>query len=132
MPAADVIAILPRVHTLKQIIEAKKRWSVSAMALIHRLNKLKIMSEWQYRMFCIDATAAGYRQAEPFGIQRERSVVWQKVLTALWSERVTKADIAASLHIPAGEVENLFFGLAGGPPRDREIAERSPLRLISN
>jgi Zn-dependent peptidase ImmA (M78 family) len=132
MPAADVMATLPRVHTLNQIVEAKKRWSVSVMALIHRLNRLKILSDWQYRMFCIDATTAGYRQTEPFGIARERSVIWQKVLTALWSERVTKADIAASLHMPADEVENLLFGLAGGAPNDGEIVGRPPLRLISD
>ena len=130
MPAADVIATLPRVHTLNQIIEAKKRWSVSVMALIHRLNKLEIMSPWQYRMFCIDATSAGYRHSEPLGIARENSVVWQKVLTALWSERVTKAEIAEALHMPADEIENLLFGLAGKQSEDA-ITVRPPLRLIS-
>jgi Zn-dependent peptidase ImmA (M78 family)/DNA-binding XRE family transcriptional regulator len=131
MPASDVLAILPRIHTLNQVIEAKKRWAVSVMSLIHRLNRLKIMSDWQYRMFCIDATELGYRRSEPFGIPREHSVVWQKVLTALWNERTTKSDIARALHIPAEEIENLLFGLAGDtgeplPPM------RPPLRLISN
>jgi Zn-dependent peptidase ImmA (M78 family)/DNA-binding XRE family transcriptional regulator len=130
MPAADVLAILPRIHTLNQIIEAKKRWAVSVMALIHRLNRLKIMSDWQYRMFCIDATERGYRRAEPFGMAREHSVVWQKVLTALWNERTTKADIARSLHIPEDEVENLLFGLAGGTPGEPQAAVRPPLRLV--
>jgi Zn-dependent peptidase ImmA (M78 family)/DNA-binding XRE family transcriptional regulator len=130
MPASDVIATLPRIHTLNQIIEAKKRWSVSVMALIHRLNRLKIMSDWQYRMFCIDATERGYRRAEPFGIAREHSVVWQKVLTTLWNERTTKDDIARSLHIPAEEIENLLFGLAGGSPGEPQAAARPPLRLV--
>jgi Zn-dependent peptidase ImmA (M78 family) len=129
MPAADVLAVLPRIHTLNQIIEAKKRWAVSVMALIHRLNRLKIMSDWQYRMFCIDATERGYRRAEPFGLAREHSVVWQKVLTALWNERTTKADIARSLHIPADEIENLLFGLAGEAPGEPQ-ATRPPLRLV--
>ncbi len=129
MPASDVLALLPRVHTLNQVIEAKKRWAVSVMSLVHRLNKLKIMSDWQYRMFCIDATDRGYRRAEPFGIAREHSIVWQKVLTALWNERTTKSDIAREVHIPAEEIENLLFGLAGetGEP----VAPlRPPLRLI--
>jgi len=81
MPAADVIATIPRIHTLNQIVELKKRWAVSAMALIHRLHQLGIMSDWQYRMLCIQATELGYRQSEPFGIELEKSVVWQKVLT---------------------------------------------------
>jgi Zn-dependent peptidase ImmA (M78 family)/DNA-binding XRE family transcriptional regulator len=129
MPASDVLAVMPRVHTLNQVIEAKKRWSVSVMALVHRLNRLKVMSDWQYRMFCIDATDLGYRRAEPFGIAREHSVVWQKVLTALWNERTTKSDIARALHIPAEEIENLLFGLAGetGEPL---APIRPPLRLV--
>jgi Zn-dependent peptidase ImmA (M78 family)/DNA-binding XRE family transcriptional regulator len=130
MPAADVIATLPRVHTLNQVIEAKRRWSVSAIALLHRLNKLKAMSDWQYRMFCIDATERGFRRAEPFGIAREQSVVWQKVLTALWNERVTKAEVANSLCIPVSEVENLLFGIAGLSSKEPSISVRPPLRLV--
>jgi Zn-dependent peptidase ImmA (M78 family)/transcriptional regulator with XRE-family HTH domain len=131
MPSADVIATLPRVHTLNQVIEAKKRWGVSVMSLIHRLNRLSIISPWQYRMFCRDATEKGYRRAEPLGLAREHSVVWQKVLTVLWKERTTKADIARSLYLPEEELENLLFGLAGGPPGEPEAAVRPPLRLIS-
>jgi Zn-dependent peptidase ImmA (M78 family)/DNA-binding XRE family transcriptional regulator len=131
MPAADVMAVLPRVHTLNQIIEAKKRWGVSVMSLTHRLNKLGVMSPWQYRMFCMDATEKGYRRAEPYAMARELSVVWQKVLTTLWRERTTKAEIARSLYVPVEEIENLLFGLAGGPPGEPDAAVRPPLRLIS-
>jgi Zn-dependent peptidase ImmA (M78 family) len=131
MPAADVMAILPRVHTLNQIIEAKKRWGVSVMSLIHRLHRLGVMSPWQYRMFCIDATDKGYRRAEPYAMARELSVVWQKVLTALWRERTTKTEIARSLYLPEEEIENLLFGLAGGPPDAPDASVKPPLRLIS-
>ena len=55
LPKADVYATLPRVHGLNQIIEAKKRWGVSAMALIVRLAKLNIITEWQYRIFTMQA-----------------------------------------------------------------------------
>ncbi len=131
MPEADVLATIPRVHTLNQVIQAKARWGVSAIALIHRLHKLKIMSAWQYRTFCIDATEAGYRQAEPFGIPREKSVVWQKVLTALWSERMTRDELARALHFPTSEIENLLFGLVGGSQDGASTTVRPPLRLIS-
>jgi Zn-dependent peptidase ImmA (M78 family) len=127
MPAESVLSELPRIHTLNQVIVAKKMWSVSVMALIHRLNKLRIMTDWQYRMFCIDATEKGYRSAEPFGIAREISVVWQKVLTTLWTERVTKTDIAQALHIPPEEIENLLFGLTG---TSEPLAAKPPLRLV--
>ena len=130
MPEEDVRATLPRVHTLNQVIEAKERWGVSVMALIVRLRRLDIMSDWQYRRFCIDATELGYRTAEPFGIPREQSVVWQKVLTALWAERVTKDKIAHGLFIPVTEIENLLFGLTGNR-EETGGPVRPPLRLIS-
>jgi Zn-dependent peptidase ImmA (M78 family)/DNA-binding XRE family transcriptional regulator len=130
MPEADVRATLPRIHTLNQIIEAKKRWGVSAMSLIVRLNRLNIMTDWQYRMFCIDATELGYRKAEPFGQPREISVIWQKILTTLWKECTTKENIAKDLHIPVTELENLLFGLTGDRSSD-EMTSRPPLRLIS-
>lgn len=129
MPAEDVMSEIPRVHSLNQIIELKKRWAVSAISLIHRLRKLGIISDWQYRMFCIQATDLGYRKSEPFGIHREQSVVWQKVLTALWRERITKADIAATLHLPKEEIENLLFGLANKPGRDVDGSQLAPFRL---
>ena len=132
MPESDVRATMPRVHTLNQVVEAKKRWAVSAMALIHRLHRLQIMGDWQYRSFCIDATDLGYRRQEPFPIGREYSVVWQKVLTTLWNERVTKETVAKELFIPVEELENLLFGLAGAPAEAGDWADRPPLRLVSD
>ncbi|HEX3888595.1 MAG TPA: XRE family transcriptional regulator [Phenylobacterium sp.] len=132
MPRQDVEAVLPRVHTLNQIIEAKKRWGVSVMALIVRLGKLHIITEWQYRNFVIQATERKYRKSEPYGLPRELSVVWKKVLTALWSERVTKEDISRDLRLPPEELESLLFGLAGLRPEEGAIQLRPPLRLISN
>ena len=125
MPQADVEATIPRVRTLNQIIEAKKRWGVSVMSLIVRLGRLKILSEWQYRTFAIQATEAGYRKTEPFGLRRETSVVWQKVLTALWNERVTKEEIARQLLVPTDEIENLLFGIVGSRTRRSRCDLRS-------
>lgn len=132
MPASDVMATIPRIHTINQVIEAKRRWRVSVMALIHRLRRLETMSDWQYRMFCIQATELGYRTSEPFGLEREHSVVWQKVLTALWQEKVTKEHIARELHIPVGEVENLLFELANLPSQGRPQRGSGGVRLVSS
>lgn len=130
MPEEDVRATLPRVHTLNQVLEAKKRWGVSVMALVVRLSRLKILTPWQYRMFCIEASERNYRTTEPMGMAREHSLVWHKVLTTLWAERVTKVEIARDLALPPDEIENLLFGLAGpGPAGDTPI--RPPLRLVS-
>jgi hypothetical protein len=79
-------------------------------------------------MFCIEATERGFRRAEPLRIAREHSVVWQKVLTALWNERVTKTEVARSLFVPVSEIENLLFGLTGAT--EPSMTVRPPLRLV--
>ncbi|MEQ1865878.1 MAG: XRE family transcriptional regulator [Micropepsaceae bacterium] len=111
MPKADVLATLPRVHYLDQVVRAKKRWRVSVAALNYRLHKLEVTSDWKYRDFCIQLSGRGYGVAEPDEIEREHSIVWQKVMKALWSEKTTQRDIAKMLHVPEGEVDALFFGI---------------------
>jgi len=129
MPAEDVIARIPRRVTTDTVIRAKARWRVLAMAMAYRLHQLKRLSEWQYKSICIDLTKRGYRTGEPNGIGREKSKVWRQVLTMLWQERVTKADIARELGLPLGEVEGLIWSLTaddGGSERQ----ERGPLRAV--
>jgi len=129
MPSLDVKAILPRVNTLNQIIQAKKRWSVSVAALNVRLHRLGITSDWQYRTFSIQLTERGFREKEPYGIKREQSIAWQKVFTELWKEKVTKKDVAKSLYLPYDEVSNLLFDLEG-QPEGEDRAKAAGLRLV--
>lgn len=113
MPKSDVLAQLPRVRDVNQIIHFKSRWGVAAVALNYRMHKLGVTSEHQHRKFAIQLTERGYREAEPTSVlDKERSVVWQKIFDAFRQERVTKHEIAASLHFPTTEIENLVFGLA--------------------
>ena len=111
MPAEDVKARVPRRITTDVVIRAKARWRVSAMAMAYRLHQLNRLSEWQYKSICIDLTKRGYRTGEPSGMSREKSKVWRQVLTMLWKERVTKADIADELGLPLDEVEGLIWSL---------------------
>lgn len=113
MPAEDVVARIRRVTGLGDLVKAKKRWGVSVAALAYRTHKLGIVSDWQYRGLCIEMNQVGYRTAEPDGLPPERSQVWRKVFTELWSERVTREDIAHELSLPVSELENLVFGLTG-------------------
>jgi Zn-dependent peptidase ImmA (M78 family)/DNA-binding XRE family transcriptional regulator len=130
MPENDVRARMPRFITVDTIIEAKKRWRVSAMAMAHRLRALDLLSEWQYKSACIELGRRGFRSGEPGGIERQTSRVWQKVLSQLWSERRTKSDIANKLHIPLDELEGLIWGLTGPVIRpDREA--RNMLRAVN-
>jgi Zn-dependent peptidase ImmA (M78 family)/DNA-binding XRE family transcriptional regulator len=123
MPDADVSAVAQGVSNIRQIISLKRRWGVSAIALTYRLNKLECISAWQYRKFAIQLSELGYRQSEPEPLARETSVVWQKVLTQLWSERVTKNHIAEQLYLPIQELENLVFGLATISAPDNRVRD---------
>lgn len=110
MPEADVISNISFVTSLDQVMEAKKRWKVSIAALSYRLHKIGILSDWQYRNFCIQINMRGYRTNEPNEIEREESIIWKKIFHDLWSDRITKNHIASDLSIPCHELESFIFG----------------------
>lgn len=125
MPAKDVRAQIRRPITVKSVLEAKRRWRVSAMALAYRLHHVGLLSDWRYKSIIMEASKLGYRSAEPEGIERESSAIWRKVLTQLWTERTTKNDIAKSLNMPLDELEGLIWNLAAQeapPPIGRKLS----------
>jgi Zn-dependent peptidase ImmA (M78 family)/DNA-binding XRE family transcriptional regulator len=130
MPENDVRSRAPRFITVDKIIEAKRRWRVSAMAMAYRLNALGLLSDWQYKSACIELGRRGFRSGEPGGIEREASRIWQKILTQLWAERRTKNEIADNLHIPLDELEGLIWGLAGPAIRPEREAAKSVLHAV--
>ena len=130
MPENDVRSRVPRFITVDRIIEAKRRWRVSAMAMAYRLHVLGVLSDWQYKSACIELGRRGFRSGEPGGIERETSRVWQKVLSQLWTERRTKNEIADALHIPLDELEGLIWGLTGPSVRPEREASKNALRAI--
>lgn len=110
MPEDDVRAVLPRIRSLGQIVEAKSRWKVSVAALNYRLHKIGVTSDWQYRNFCIQISEQ-FGKKEPKGINRETSVVWEKIFTELRKEGISKALIAEKIYVPVQELEDLLFQL---------------------
>lgn len=112
MPEGDIKARVRRPVTSEVLIEAKRRWRVSAFALLYRLYRLGVVpTEHQYRSLCIDLSRRGYRSGEPIGIEREISTAWKQVFSALWNDRVTKADVARELLIPLDELEGLIANM---------------------
>jgi Zn-dependent peptidase ImmA (M78 family)/DNA-binding XRE family transcriptional regulator len=114
MPEADVLSHLPYVSSLKELISMKRRWGVSLAALVYRLWKLGRISDWQNRSFFIQI-GQEFGDTEPNGIERERSAVWQMVLSELWRDRITRHHIADELNMPREEMDTLLFGLTGDP-----------------
>lgn len=114
MPRSAVLSVLPRVTYIDQLVREKARWKVSVAALNHRVHKLGITSEWKHRDLCIEIMTRKYHRNEPNSIDREKSVLWEKVLKALWTEQITPSDIASQLHIPASELGDLLLFMVGG------------------
>ncbi|RST31681.1 ImmA/IrrE family metallo-endopeptidase [Sphingomonas ginkgonis] len=118
MPEADVRATVSRPVTSSVVLQSKKRWRVSAFALLHRLYKLNLVpTEHQYRSLCIDLSRRGYRSSEPIGVEREVSTIWREIFATLWSEKVTKASVAEELRIPLDELEGLIANMTVPVPR---------------
>jgi Zn-dependent peptidase ImmA (M78 family) len=116
MPQASVLAA-PRLHipTLGQLVQLKKKWLVSVLALAHRLHALKLLSDWNYRTLCIQMSKLG-KAHEPEGIPRETSQVMAKVFGP---SGAAKADAARDLALHQSDVEALVFGLRIEPPAVR-------------
>lgn len=113
MPEADIKSSLGHIYSASQIIKAKGRWKVSAMALATRLHGLGMLTDWNYRSILIELSKRGYRKAEPIGVKRETSTLLAKVLGGLWQKGITTAKIAEEMNLPWEEVETLIFDLAG-------------------
>ncbi len=133
MPARSVIAARLAGATVDQILAAKATWSVSALALTHRLHELGLLTDWGYRTACVSLARLGYRRAEPGGIPRETSQLLSKVFRALRDDGVPPRRIARDLAMSVAELNSHVFGLVptalpggipDGPPR------RPQLRLL--
>lgn len=130
MPRDDVRSRMPRLIKADTVLKAKFRWNVSAMAMAYRLRSLRLLSEWQYKSMCIELGRRGYRAGEPVGIERDESAIWRKVLSQLWAERTTKAEIADALSLPLDELEGLVWGLVGSKPRPESSGQHIGLRTV--
>lgn len=113
MPRGDVYAHTPppTTITIRTIHRLKKRWGVSAIALVHRLKSLTVLTEWQYRTLCVELSKAGYRSGEADGASRDTSQVFAKVFSTLRAEGVTRGTIARDLGFTSVEVDSLLVGL---------------------
>lgn len=130
IPTMDMLGnVPPHIRSLNQLVKLKKRWGVSVAALAYRLHKEGILSDWQYRGFCIEIRST-LKDSEPEGMERERSVVLQKVFQELWKDRATRSHVAKELSLPVEELNNLVFSLLDPPsPMAKGISGKPQLSL---
>ena len=109
MPASSVIEVAPNFVTIDTIIELKSKWAVSAVSLIVRMRKLGLLTEWQYRTLMKEASIRGFRKSEPKPIDKEKSLIFQKILPLLAEDGFSVKNFASELNLPMDEVTNLMF-----------------------
>lgn len=117
IPQSDLLSFRKPHYSIEWLIDLKARWKVSLAALCYRMHKEGLLSDWRYRDLCIQIRSR-FKDTEPNGIAREKSVVWGKVMQSLWAEKITQLDIAKDLALPHREVSALIFGVLseGVPP----------------
>jgi Zn-dependent peptidase ImmA (M78 family) len=111
MPEASVKAAAPSFVTLDALVKLKQFWQVSVSALLVRLHRVGIVSDWQYRSLFMDASQRGYRSKEPAPIKRETSQLLSKVFATLRAEGKGRPFIANELGIAPEQLDSLVFGL---------------------
>ena len=111
MPSGDVLAQAPRSPGVAELVQAKRRWNVSAVSLAYRMHVLGLLTEWHYRDLMINMSQLGYRTDEPKSSKAESSQVLDKVFAALKAEGKSKLDVAREVGVPLDELQRVVFGL---------------------
>jgi Zn-dependent peptidase ImmA (M78 family)/DNA-binding XRE family transcriptional regulator len=111
MPQSSILSARLNHATASRILELKRYWNVSAMALTHRLHELHLSTDWEYRQACVQLSRMGYRSAEPGGMVRESSQMLQKVFHSVREEFGSPNVVASAIGISAAELNEHVFGL---------------------
>lgn len=110
MPERRVEALLPHHATLSQILEAKRYFRVSALAMAYRAHALGRLTDWEYRSVCSELGARGYRTGEPKGISMETSQVFAFIARSNLAKGISTTTIAEETGLSANELHDLSFG----------------------
>ncbi|SHO54435.1 helix-turn-helix domain-containing protein [Vibrio quintilis] len=109
MPKATLLPYKGKTITIDGVLSLKLNWKVSAMALIVQMKNVGVLSDWQYKSLIITAGKFGLRSREINGIEREQSIVIEKILSALESEGISLHKLAEELLLPLDEISGLLF-----------------------
>ena len=111
MPEEDIRSCIPNGVVINYLIKAKQRWKVSVAALAYRIRQLGLLSEWHYRNMVNEMQVRNYGKSEPNPVKREYSLLWEKIFTMLWKDKITREELSKKLNIPYHDFNDLVFGL---------------------
>lgn len=130
MPEEDIRAEVRIFSSLNQLIALKKRWGVSLKALVYRLHKIGLMSDWQYKMANINIAKKWGNTEEPEPISRNTSLALKAIFLELWKMKISREQISLQTCIPEFELNGLLEGLLSDNIQNKQDA--SNLRLVIN
>ena len=111
MPTESIMEYKTVNPSIGNLIQMKQIWLVSLKALIFRLNKLNIITDWTYRLLMMEVSKRGYNKTEPLPMERETSIVLKKVFSMLKEEHITIHDIANELGLSSKEINSMIFNM---------------------
>lgn len=112
MPQSSIIAQVPSLPTIQNLIKLKHNWLVSLSAIVYRLKVLNLISEWQHRNLVIEINSKGYNINEPYSIQKESSQIFAKLFAFLNEEGITSSMIANEIGISNRDFQKLTTGIS--------------------
>ncbi len=115
MPEASVKAISLEYWSVRALVEKKRLWNVSALALAYRLHHLGMISDWHFKSLIIELGRRGYRNNEPDGSPKEQSDIFHTVLKVMRERGINLRFAANEMSIPESELVGLLYGLAKVP-----------------
>lgn len=137
MPANSVLEYRIVTPTIGNLIQMKQIWNVSLKALIYRLNKLDIITEWTYRLLMVELNKRGYNTSEPLSIERETSIILKKVFDILKEDNITLHDVAQCLNLSTLEVNSMIFNMFdmfstvnGNNNSNNKLKSKADLKLL--
>jgi Zn-dependent peptidase ImmA (M78 family) len=110
MPPSVLRSSLPREPSTAAILEYKKYFKVSAMALNYALRDAGRLTEWGHRQNCVRLSELGYRSGEPAGMPQHET---SRVFSAIFRSKEGRArivDVAVELGLPVSELHAMTFG----------------------
>jgi len=112
---------------IDQLMSLAGKWGTPPAVLAHRLHKLRLLSDWQYRMLRDHIAQHPLASKAQRYAAREKSHLLQRVFASLRARGVTKHKMASTVDIYPKDVDALTFGLALQPSDASELTP-NPLR----
>ncbi|SQG63374.1 transcriptional regulator [Corynebacterium renale] len=119
MPTASVNNYMPQNPTKEQLIELKRFYGVSTMAMAVKAKATGKLTKWSYRTMKQSLADDGFDKGEPGGLSDyERSRVFTFLFSPERTQRWTPATVAEELCLPVEDLQRLTLNTVLGVVTD--------------